>query len=451
MPWESTVLRVGDGRHHSEIVAGGPGESVLEPSWMTDGSLWFVSDRTGWSNLYRWTRGAGVEAVVVVTAEIGHPPWTLGLSSYAMTSGGAVVFAVTENGRDALWVRERGGADEGLAAAVHRRRVDPDRRRRSRRGRSGPRSNPEVVRLRPSGDDWCVETLSTGSPLAVEDGYLVDPEHVTFPTTDDEHAHALFYPPTNPGYDPLPDERPPLVLFVHGGPTSCSSPALRLEILFWTSRGFAVAALNYRGSTGYGRRFRDLLQHRWGVADVDDALSLARWLADTDRVDARRRCVRGGSSGGYTALCSVVGHTTFAAATSLYGVSDLVTFAADTHKFESHYLESLVGPLPEHASTYQSRSPVQQADSIDVPLLVLQGLDDKIVPPAQSTVLVDSLRRRGLPVSYLAFEDEGHGFRREATQVAALEAELRFYSSVLGLARCDSESGPPPAVDDHSG
>jgi dipeptidyl aminopeptidase/acylaminoacyl peptidase len=247
-------------------------------------------------------------------------------------------------------------------------------------------------------------------------------------------AHALYYPPTNPDVEAPEDERPPLLVLSHGGPTSSARPMLSLGTQFWTSRGFAVVDVDYGGSTGYGRAYRDLLRGNWGIVDVEDCIAAARHLADQGEVDPERLCIRGGSAGGYTTLQALTTTDTFAAGASHYGVADLGALARDTHKFESRYLDGLVGPWPEAEATYEARSPINQTDGLSCPLIVLQGDEDEIVPPSQAEMMVEALRAKGLPHAYVLFEGEQHGFRKAENIVRALESELSFYAQVFGFA-----------------
>jgi dipeptidyl aminopeptidase/acylaminoacyl peptidase len=269
--------------------------------------------------------------------------------------------------------------------------------------------------------------------LGLDHTWCSAPEAIDFPTTGGVTAHALYYPPTNPSCSGPAGEHPPLLVLIHGGPTSAARPMLRLSTQYWTSRGFAVVDVNYRGSTGYGRAFRDLLRGQWGVADVEDCVAVVEHLADRGLIDRNRCCIRGGSAGGFTTLAALAFHDVFAAGASHYGVADLAVLAQDTHKFESRYLDGLVGPWPEAADVYVARSPIHHVDEIRRPLAVFQGLDDPIVPPNQAEMIVEALRANGVPVAYMAFPGEQHGFRQAANIRASLDGELSFYAQVLGF------------------
>jgi dipeptidyl aminopeptidase/acylaminoacyl peptidase len=277
------------------------------------------------------------------------------------------------------------------------------------------------------------ELLRPPRDLALDPALISVPEAITFPTADGATAHALFYPPANPDFTGPPGDLPPLLVMIHGGPTSAAQPVLRLGVQYWTSRGFAVVDVNHRGSSGYGRAFRNLLRGAWGVVDVEDCQAAARWLAEQGKVDPDRLCIRGGSAGGFTTLAALAQGDTFAAGASHYGIADLEALAKDTHKFESRYLDRLIGPYPERRDLYVERSPITHLGGFDRPLIVLQGLDDPVVPPQQSEIIVAALRDRHVPVAYVPFAGEQHGFRQAANMRRALDAELSFYAQIFGF------------------
>ncbi|HVL86262.1 MAG TPA: S9 family peptidase [Pseudonocardia sp.] len=455
MPWDDTVLVVRDLRTEEEtLVAGGPGESVLEPRWHPDGSLWFLSDRSGFWNLYRWPPGADIEPVVRIDAEIGVPAWTFGSARYAFLDGGRAVFARWRDGYDGLAVRAADGTvtdlDLPFSAVGALRGAGPDA---VVLVAGTPVGEPGVYRVElPVGSEPRVEALRPPRDLGVDPGYLSVPEPVRFPSTDaagtTRTGYALFYPPANPDFGPRPGELPPLLVVIHGGPTSTAVPVLSVAVQYWTSRGFAVVDVNYGGSTGYGRAYRELLRGAWGVVDVADCLAAARYLAETGRVDGNRMCIRGGSAGGYTTLAALAREDTpFAAGANHFGVADLAALAADTHKFESRYLDGLVGPWPQAREVYAQRSPITHVDRFTRPLIVLQGAEDAVVPPAQSELIVDALRAKGVPVAYLLFDGEQHGFRRAENIRRALDAELSFYAQVLGFELPPAEGIEPVVVE----
>jgi dipeptidyl aminopeptidase/acylaminoacyl peptidase len=295
-----------------------------------------------------------------------------------------------------------------------------------------------------------VEVVVAPRDLGLDPSWFSVPVPIDFPTAGGVTAHALLYPPTNPDATAPDGERPPLLVMIHGGPTAAARPMLQLSRQYWTSRGFAVVDVNYRGSTGYGRSYRDLLRGEWGVADVEDCAAVCAFLVERGDADPDRLCIRGGSAGGFTTLAAITFHEVFAAGASHYGVADLGVLAEETHKFESRYLDGLVGPWPEARATYEARSPIFHTDQIDRPLAVFQGLDDPIVPPNQAEMIVEALRTKGVPVAYLAFEGEQHGFRQAQNIRAALDGELSFYAQVLGFDLPEAEGIHPIQVENLS-
>jgi dipeptidyl aminopeptidase/acylaminoacyl peptidase len=457
MPWDDTVLRVRNLTDGGEvIVAGGPGESVGEPTWHRDGTLTFLSDRTGWWNLYRWTAPRGVEELVVLDAEIGVPAWQLGGSRYAVLEDSRVVFARSSAGFDALVLREVDGSlvplDTGFTTIRSVRADGPDA---VVCVAGTPTTEPGVHRVTVNGPTAAVTTLRAPRDLGLDPATISVPEPMTFGSVDGggapREAHALFYPPT--GAHEGPDgELPPLLVVIHGGPTGAAVPVLAVGLQYWTSRGFGVVDVNYGGSTGYGRAYREQLQGAWGIVDVADCLAAARALADAGRVDPARMAIRGGSAGGFTTLAALArADTPFAAGADHFGVADLEALARDTHKFESRYLDGLVGPYPADRDVYVQRSPIHHVEDFATPLIVLQGDEDAIVPPNQSEMIVDALRARGVPVAYLLFAGEQHGFRRAENIRRALDAELAFYARLFGFALPAAEGIEPVSVDNVDG
>jgi len=448
MPWDSTTLRVRAGREDIGVVAGGPAESIFQPRWASDGSLWFASDRTSWWNLYRWTPGGGVEPVIEMEADIGRPQWVFGQSCYAFLGDGGVVFAYTREGREGLAIRREDATTVDLDLGYTAFDSVQAEGQTVVIIASSPTREPAVLRLQiRDGRLASVDAVRPPRDLGLDPGWLSVPEHVSYPSSGGRTAHALFYPPSNPTCRAPGNEKPPLLVFIHGGPTSAARSTLRVEVQYWTSRGFAVVDVNYGGSTGYGRTYREQLKGNWGVVDVDDCVAAARWLADQGRVDDRRLCIRGGSAGGFTTLAALAFHDVFCAGASHFGVADLEALAQDTHKFESRYLDGLVGPYPERRDLYLERSPIHHIDSFDTPLVVFQGLEDEVVPPAQSQMIVDALRLKGVPVAYMTFEGEQHGFRQAKHLQRALDGELSFYAQVLGFTLPPDENIEPMPVE----
>lgn len=431
MPWDATRLVVDEDGRRTVVAGWDQRESICQPTWAADGSLWFSGDRSGFWSLYRWTSEGGTEAMVELGKDVGFPQWVFGDTCFALLDGGEVALVYREGGTDHLarWAPGQAVVDLDVPHTM----VDGLRAASGSVAYIGasPVSEPHVVRvpLTPAGAGP-VEVVVPPRDLGLDPAWFSVPEPVVFPTADGVEAHALLYRPTNPEVTGPAGDRPPLLVMIHGGPTSAARPMLQLGKQFWTSRGFAVVDVNYRGSTGYGRAFRDLLRGQWGVADVADCAAVARFLAERGDVDPARLYIRGGSAGGFTTLAALAFEDVFAAGASHYGVADLGALAADTHKFESRYLDGLVGPWPEVRAIYEARSPIFHTDRLDRPLAVFQGLDDAVVPPNQAEMIVEALRARGVPVVYLAFEGEGHGFRQAANIRAALDAELDFYTSV---------------------
>lgn len=449
MPWDATELVVRDLDTGEELViAGGPDESVLEPRWSADGSLWFVSDRSDWWNLYRYTPGTDIATVVRVDAEIGVPHWQFAPARYVVAADGSVVFARSRRGYDGLARRAPDGTLTELDTPFSRVgavRAAPDGSVLVVAG--SPTREAGVYRVDPT-TGAVTETLRAPRDLGVDPGFVSVPEHITFPSDDGRTAHALFYPPTHPEFGGPEGERPPLIVEIHGGPTAAASPVFATGVQYWTSRGFAVVDVNYGGSTGYGRAFREELKGQWGIVDVADCLAAARHLARTGRVDGERLTIRGGSAGGFTTLAALAREDTpFAAGADHFGVADLEALARDTHKFESRYLDGLVGPYPAAREVYVERSPIHHVDRFTRPLIVLQGSEDAVVPPAQSETIVDALRDRKVPVAYLLFDGEQHGFRRAENIRRALDAELSFYGQVLGFPLPEEEGIEPVPVE----
>jgi dipeptidyl aminopeptidase/acylaminoacyl peptidase len=437
MPWDGTDLWMApigeDGRPGEAVhVAGGPDESVAQPRWAPDGSLVFISDRSDWYNLYRWRAGSPeVLPLAPMEAEFAGPQWVFGLSDQAVDADGTVVASSFDMGRMRLWaIREsQPPRDLGVSAEeIDYLRVQDGVVTLIGAFTTRPRALM-TLDLR-TGQE---RVLREASALSVDPAYLSIPRHLAFPTTGDRTAYAWYYPPTNPEAAAPEGEAPPLIVMSHGGPTSQARTALSLERQAFTSRGFAVVDVDYGGSTGYGRRYRRQLHERWGVVDVDDCTNVALWLAGQGLADRRRLAIRGGSAGGYTTLAALCFRDVFTAGTSFFGLGDLEAFTAITHKFESRYMDDLVGPYPAEAERYRDRSPDRHADRISCPVLVMQGADDKIVPPSQAEGIVAALERNGLPHAYLLFEGEGHGFRQAANRRRALEAELSFYAQVWGF------------------
>ncbi|HLL16848.1 MAG TPA: S9 family peptidase [Pyrinomonadaceae bacterium] len=439
MPWDGTELWLGDMEEDGTIagarrIAGGRDESIFQPEWSPAGRLHFVSDRSGWWNLYRAADGADEkpEPLCEMEAEFGQPQWGFGMSTYAFTSDTEIVCAYIVRGMSHLarldMTDKKLSPVESIYADLQYVRAAGGRAV----FRAGaPQKSAAIVAFDLASGQF--EVLRRASDHNIDEGYLSVAQPVEFPTTGGQTAHAFFYPPRNRDFAAPDAERALLLVKSHGGPTSMSSAALSLNIQFWTSRGIAVLDVNYGGSTGYGRDYRLRLNGTWGVTDVDDCANGARHLASEGLVDGARCVITGGSAGGYTTLAALTFRDAFKAGASHYGVSDLGALVRDTHKFEARYLDNLVGPYPERADIYHARSPINFTDQLSCPVIFFQGLEDKVVPPNQAELMVEALRARGLPVAYVAFEGEQHGFRRAENIKRALEGELYFYARVFGF------------------
>jgi dipeptidyl aminopeptidase/acylaminoacyl peptidase len=436
MPWDGTELWMAEIDEAGMLadrrqVAGGVSESIFQPEWSPDNILYFVSDRNGWWNIYRYAGGA-VEILTELEAEFGMPQWNFGLSTYGFVSRDLIASTFNQKG---LWhlvtidlqTRKMEQIETTYSDITHVRATSACIVFYG----GSPTDGLSLIKHYVS--TGRTDIIRRSEESYVDSGYISKPELIEFITTNDLKAYGFFYPPRNKDYVSPLKELPPLIVVMHGGPTSCSYTSLDLKIQFWTSRGFAVLDVNYGGSSGFGRPYRERLKGKWGIVDVDDCASGARYLIERDLVDGGRLIVRGGSAGGYTTLAALTFRDVFKAGASYYGVSDLESLAKETHKFESRYLNSLIGPYPEAARTYRERSPIGYTERLSAPIIFFQGLDDKVVPPNQAEKMVKALRKKGIPVAYIVFEGEQHGFRKAESLRRSLEAELYFYSRIFGI------------------
>jgi dipeptidyl aminopeptidase/acylaminoacyl peptidase len=440
MPWDGCELWIGEFGADGSVVnrrmiAGGLKESIFQPEWSPDDQLYFVSDASGWWNIYRETAN-GVENVCAMKAEFGAAQWVFGLSNYAFASGEKIICAFVEQG---VW--HLGEVDTQIGELT---RIET--------------SFTEISSIHAAGDrvlfragsptqalaiiDFDLETrtsnvLQRANKIQIDSGYISQPELVEFPTENGRTAHGFFYPPKNKDFVGPANEKPPLLVKSHGGPTSATIALLTFGIQYWTSRGIGVLDVNYGGSTGYGREYRRRLNDAWGIVDVDDCVNGAKFLANEGKADGDRLMIDGGSAGGYTALCALTFRDVFKAGASFYGVSDLEALELDTHKFEAKYSDGLIGPYPARRDLYIERSPLHSADQLSCPVIFFQGLEDKVVPPNQAEMMVAALRKKRVPVAYVAFEGEQHGFRKAENIKRALDGELYFYSRVFGFELAD--------------
>jgi dipeptidyl aminopeptidase/acylaminoacyl peptidase len=438
MPWDGTTLWVAKFNDEGMLqaptfVAGGVPQAIAQPEWSPDGTLYFVSDTSNWWNLYRWREGK-VEPVLPMEADFAKTYWWVGMSSFGFESATSIVCSY---GRHGVWRLGRVDLESG--------RLDPLDIPYSAMGHGdlkvaagrvvfeagSPVRPMSVLELNLASNELTVLQLSTTANIPPE--FLSLPEPIEYPTGNGATAHAFYYPPSNSDYVAPPGEKPPLLVTCHGGPTGAATMDLDLCTQYWTSRGIAVLDVNYGGSTGYGRDYRERLMGEWGVVDVDDSTNGALFLTARGDVDANRLMISGGSAGGFTALAAMTFRDVFKAGASHFGVSDLEALLEDIHKFDTHSLHALVGPYPLYRKKYVERSPINFAEKLSCPVIFFQGLDDTIVPAEQSKAMFEVLRDKGVATAYLTFEGEQHGFQKSETIRRVLEAELYFYSRVFAF------------------
>lgn len=434
MPWDGTECVLAQLDSHGnilgeQIIAGSNTESVFQPQWSPDNQLYFVSDRSNWWNIYRWN-GTAAEAICRLDAEFATPQWVFGMSTYGFLNAREIFCCYSQQG---FW--QVGVID---IAQQHLQKLPTEFRDISAIHCNNQRAWFLAASATQGAQLWnysnnritAITAITAGSAPISQD-YIAPANAVAFPTRDGETAYGFFYRPTHAQVAPEPGSLPPLLVICHGGPTGATETGLNLKIQFWTSRGFAVLDVNYRGSTGYGRRYRDRLKQNWGVTDVIDACSGVDYLVAQGLVDKDKIAIRGSSAGGYTVLAALTFSDVFKAGASLYGIGDLEALAKDTHKFEAHYLDSLVGVYPQELATYHARSPIHHIEQLNCPVIFLQGLQDKVVPPAQAEAMVNALTAKGIYTEYVTFAEEAHGFRQAHTIQRALEAELAFYLKIF--------------------
>lgn len=425
MPWDSSTLHVADVKNdgtlfNTRIIAGGDNCSIVDPKWDEKGNLYYCSDKTGYWNLY-----CNDKNLTPWKMEVGFPHWIFGDSHYTFFKE-TIAFIGIEEGISSLYLLNDGQKERldlpytamGWLSATPDSLVFIG---------SSPKRAAEIVQWQEDG----IKILKKSQEELISEDYISLPESISFPTTGGKTAYGFFYPPKNSRFQAPKGSKPPLIVLSHGGPSSSATPSLSLAKQFWTSRGYAILDVNYGGSTGFGRSYRERLNGQWGVVDVDDCCHGAEYLAKKGLVDPKRMVIKGGSSGGYTTLAALAFRNVFAAGVSLYGISDLEALARDTHKFESHYHETLIAPYPKEKKLYQERSPIHSIDTFSCPLLLLQGSEDVIVPPGQSEAIYNALKKKGIYTEYHLYEGEQHGFRKEETIHKALNAELAFYHKIF--------------------
>lgn len=436
MPWDGCELWVADvledgTLQNADLVAGSATESIFQPEWSPDGVLHFVAENTGWWNLYRW-RGGEIEALCPMEAEFGYPLWVLHLTTYGFTSTNTILCAYTRDGRWQLATLDTAKKEFTPIETPFTDMLAIQGGNGFATFLGGSATQPDAL-VRFDEQTGKLEIIKRSFDVTVDGEYFSEPESIYFATTGGQKAHALHYPPRNKDYEAPPGERPPLLVISHGGPTAAAYTGINFDIQYWTSRGFAILDVNYGGSTGFGREYRQRLNGNWGIVDVDDCCNAALYLVQQGLADRDRLAIRGGSSGGYTTLACLAFRQVFHAGASHFGISDLEFFAKDTHKFESRYLNSLVGPYPERKDIYFARSPIHFIQNFNCPIILFQGDEDPIVPPNQSQMLFDAVRAKGIPTAYLLFKGEQHGFRKGESIKGALEGELYFYSRIFGF------------------
>jgi dipeptidyl aminopeptidase/acylaminoacyl peptidase len=440
MPWDGCELWLADLSKQGTIsnlkrIAGGEKESITQIEWSPGGLLYFVSDRHGYWNLFR-TTAEGIQSLCPKNAEFGRPHWVFYQSSFAFESEYQLLCSYIEQGVGKL---ARLDLERGILEDLPVPFTDFNYLQMGDRGlvmlAASPTCPATVVVL--NGKTLQTEMIQSSSAISLDQAYISQAQTIEFVSENGRTAHAFYYAPCNPEYQGNPGEKPPLLVKSHGGPTAATSNAFRLSIQYWTSRGFAVVDVNYGGSTGYGREYREQLNGSWGVVDVDDCLHAAKYLVDKGLADVQRLAISGGSAGGYTTLCALTFRDYFRAGASYYGIGDLEALHADTHKFESRYDERLIGPYSTSKELYHQRSPINFAEKLSCPVIFFQGLEDKVVPPAQSETMVNALKEKGIPVAYLAFEGEQHGFRHARNIQRAVETELTFYGKIFGFTPAD--------------
>ena len=435
MPWDSSELCLANlsqtGISKPRVIAGSQGdEAIFQPHWSPDNNLYFVSDKTNWWNIYRFDGSKNIP-VLALDGEFAIPLWQFGMATYDFIDTNTIACLWTDKG---LW--HSGFID--IATAQLSPIISPYSSMHALTCHQGCLYTIAGAAALPNqlisiNQEAVITTIYAPATLDVETTNLAQPTSIFFPSGNHQMVHAFFYHPTSASYCGQANELPPVIVMCHGGPTGATDSGLNLKLQYWTSRGFAVVDINYRGSTGFGRTYRQALGGAWGLADVEDTQNAVHYLAQQKKIDAQRCLIRGGSAGGYTVLSALTFTDTFKAGASLYGIGDLETLATDTHKFESRYLDSLIGPYPERKDIYIARSPIHHAEGLNCPVIFLQGLEDKVVPPNQAEMMVELLRSKGIKVAHVTFADEGHGFRKAKNIIQAMEAELAFYQQVFHL------------------
>jgi dipeptidyl aminopeptidase/acylaminoacyl peptidase len=442
MPWDSSYLWLAkinsEGIEEAKFIAGGDQESICEPKWSKDGTLYFSSDRNNWWNVYRYLHDSTIEPVVEMEAEFAYPHWIFGLSTYDLVDSNLIICAYSHDGS---WHLGKIDTQTKQFSPITTSDTEISSVQATAKGEvvfvaGSPNQPTAVVKFNPETE--VSEIIKTTGELNLDSGYLSEPEAIQFPTENGLTAYAWYYPPKNKDYSAPAGELPPLMVKSHGGPTASASVSLSLRIQYWTSRGFGYLDVNYGGSIGYGRQYRQRLNKNWGIVDIDDCVNAAKYLVQQGKVDGNRLVISGSSAGGYTTLAALTFRDTFKAGASYYGVSDLEILARDTHKFESRYLDGLIGAYPTEKDLYIKRSPIHFTEQLATPVIFFQGLQDKVVPPNQAEMMFEAIKAKGLPVAYVTFEEEAHGFRQAENIRKALDSEFYFYARVFGFEPADA-------------
>ena len=436
MPWDSTQLWLANfsdgGLSDKMLVAGADNnEAIFQPQWSPDNQLYFVSDKNNWWNIYRIENGSR-QPVLEIEAEFATPLWQFGMTSYDFIDADTIACVYTKNG---IWhsgfIDIQSGQLNTIESQYSSMQAVTCHQDKLYLVAGAAALPSELISISRQAK---VTSIYSPATIALAPENLSEPQSILFASgRDNQPVHAFYYPPTNANYCGIEGELPPVIALCHGGPTGATDSGLNLKLQYWCNRGFAVVDINYRGSTGFGRAYRHSLAGAWGIADVEDTQHAIRYLTEQQMIDPQRCLIRGGSAGGYTVLSALTFTDTFQAGASLYGIGDLETLAKDTHKFESRYMDSLIGPYPERRDIYLQRSPIHHAEGLNCPVIFLQGLEDKVVPPNQAEMMVKLLEEKGIKVAHVTFPDEGHGFRKANNIIHAMESELAFYRDVFNL------------------
>jgi len=430
MPWDNNQLWIANLSDNGiispkQVDPDTPNQSFFQPQWRDDNKLFVVSDKSNWWNIYS-IYNLKMSPVFEVESEIGLPQWVFNMSTWGFYNN-KIICTFSDKGIGKLFEYDNAKLSEIKLPFTSYSQI---RSNNTNLVMLAGSSNKPTMLIKLD-HHYKYNVLQTSSQLEISTDYLSQPEHIEFNTTDGRKAYAYFYPPKNKEYQSIPGSLPPLIVQSHGGPTASANANLNLKIQYWTSRGFAFADVNYAGSTGYGREYRKSLEGKWGIYDIDDCSSFAKYLYEHHKVDKNKLAITGGSAGGYTTLAALTFTDTFHVGASHYGVSDLEALAKETHKFEAKYLDKLIGLYPEEKSLYQARAPINHIEKLSAPVIFFQGAEDKIVPPSQAEAMYLALKNKNIKTSYFLFPEEQHGFRKSENIITALEEQRKFFLSIL--------------------